>query len=114
MTCRQRGWLGERPTMLCSGGVRVYEWEPTVMHAKTFVVDGVWSTIGTINFDNRSLALNEEATLMILDVDVGRQLEEVFLDDVAHAVPITLEHFSRRPWIQRLAEKSTFFVRRLL
>ena len=84
------------------------------MHAKTFVIDGVWSTIGSINFDNRSLALNEEATLMILDPDAGHQLETIFLDDMAHAVPITLEHFSRRSWIQRLAEKSTFFVRRLL
>ena len=99
---------------LLRAGVRIYEWEPTVMHAKTFVIDGVWSTIGTINFDNRSLALNEEATLMILDPDVGHQLETIFLDDMAHAVPITLEHFSRRSWIQRLAEKSTFFVRRLL
>ena len=84
------------------------------MHAKTFVIDGVWSTIGTINFDNRSLALNEETTLMILDPDVGRRLETIFLDDLAHAVPITLEHFRQRPSIERLAEKSTFFVRRLL
>jgi hypothetical protein len=51
---------------------------------------------------------------MILDPGVGRRLEDIFLDDVAHAVPITLEHFSQRSWIERFAEKSTFFVRRLL
>src|SRR5690606_14305492 len=44
---------------LLAAGVRIYEWTPSTLHAKTFVVDGLWSTIGTMNFDNRSLALNE-------------------------------------------------------
>ncbi len=100
--------------VLLSAGVRIYEWEPTVMHAKTFVIDGLWSTIGTINFDNRSLALNEETTLMILDPEVGRQMDDIFLDDLTHTQPITAERFSRRSWLQRLAEKSTFVIRRLL
>ena len=50
---------------LLASGVRVYEWRPTTLHAKTFVIDGEWATIGSMNFDNRSLALNDEATLMV-------------------------------------------------
>ena len=52
---------------LLAAGVRVYEWQPSTLHAKTFVVDGEWSTVGSMNFDNRSMALNDEATLMVLD-----------------------------------------------
>ena len=52
---------------LLGSGVRVYEWQPTTLHAKTFVVDGAWFTVGSMNFDNRSMALNDEATLMVLD-----------------------------------------------
>jgi cardiolipin synthase A/B len=48
---------------LLTAGVRVYEWQPSTLHAKTFVVESEWATIGSMNFDNRSLALNDEATL---------------------------------------------------
>lgn len=57
--------------MLLEAGVRVYEWQPSTLHAKTFVIDGEWFTIGSMNFDNRSMALNDEATLMVLDRTVG-------------------------------------------
>src|SRR3954467_13408491 len=52
---------------LLSGGVKVYEYKPTMMHAKTMVVDGIWSEIGSMNFDNRSLAFNNESLLLVLD-----------------------------------------------
>ncbi len=52
---------------LIEGGVRIYEYQPTMMHAKTFVVDGVWSTVGSLNFDNRSLVFNNESNLVALD-----------------------------------------------
>jgi cardiolipin synthase A/B len=63
----------------------VYEYQETTLHAKTFVVDGQWVSIGTMNFDNRSLALNDESTLMVLDSAAGRQMEAVFLDDPGYA-----------------------------
>lgn len=47
---------------LLEAGVRIYEWQPTTLHVKTFVVDGIWATIGSMNFDNRSLTLNDEST----------------------------------------------------
>jgi cardiolipin synthase len=99
---------------LLDAGVRIYEWLPTVLHSKTFVVDGVWSTIGSKNFDNRSLALNDEASLMILDERIGRQMEEIFYADLRHAEEIRLPHFRRRGYFERLAEDTCSGVARLL
>jgi cardiolipin synthase len=84
--------------------VRIYEYQPTTLHAKTFVVDGRWVSIGSMNFDNRSLALNDEASLMVLDSAVGQRMEAVFLEDLRYARPIDLESFRRRSWVDRLAE----------
>ncbi len=67
---------------LLDAGVRIYEWQPTALHAKTFVVDGVWSTVGSMNFDNRSMALNDESTLMMLDRALGEEMNALFLDDL--------------------------------
>ena len=100
--------------LLLAAGVRIYEWQPTTLHAKTFVVDGEWSTIGSMNFDNRSLALNDEATLMVLDREVGGRMEEIFLDDLRYADEITLTHFGRRSWTERLAERVAHLIARLL
>jgi cardiolipin synthase len=99
---------------LLSAGVRVYEWLPTTLHAKTFVIDGEWSTIGSINFDNRSLALNDEATLMVLDPSVAAQMNRIFADDLRHAQEITRASFRRRSWLERLAERGANMVTRLL
>ena len=89
---------------LLGAGARVYEYRETTLHAKTFVVDGGWVSIGTMNFDNRSLALNDESTLMVLDSAAGRRMEEVFLADLRHAVEIDLAEFRRRPRLARVAE----------
>jgi cardiolipin synthase len=99
---------------LLAAGVRVFEWQPTTLHAKTFVADGLWSTIGSMNFDNRSMALNDEATLMILDPGVGRQMDEIFLDDLRHAGEISLTAFQQRSWWARLREGAAGLVMRLL
>jgi phosphatidylserine/phosphatidylglycerophosphate/cardiolipin synthase-like enzyme len=58
--------------------LHIWEYQSTTLHAKTFVVDGLWSSIGTMNFDNRSLALNDEATLMVRDSTFGRRMEQLF------------------------------------
>jgi cardiolipin synthase A/B len=99
---------------LLEAGVRLYEWQPTVLHAKTFVIDGRWSTVGSMNFDNRSLALNDEATLMILDDAVGQRMDEVFLEDLRHSQEMTLEQFRQRPWMHRLGEFGAGLLTRLL
>jgi cardiolipin synthase len=99
---------------LLAAGVRVYEWQPTTLHAKTFVADGEWFTIGSMNFDNRSMALNDEATLMVLDRTGGQQMDRIFLDDLRHAEEITLDTFRTRSWLERLAEWGANSLTRLL
>ena len=99
---------------LLRSGVRVYEWQPTTLHAKTFVVDGEWFTVGSMNFDNRSMALNDEATLMVLDRALGGEMNRVFLDDLRQSHEIGIEAFRARPWLQRLAERGANWLTRLL
>lgn len=99
---------------LLAAGVRIYEWQPTTLHAKTFVVDGEWSTIGSMNFDNRSMALNDESTLMVLDPTVGAEMDRVFLKDLQHAREITADAFGQRSWLQRVLELGANGITRLL
>ena len=68
---------------LLAAGVRMYEYQPTTMRAKTFVVDGLWSAITTMNFDNRSLAYNNEVALLPRDAGLGATLDSLFLEDLA-------------------------------
>jgi cardiolipin synthase len=99
---------------LLRAGVKVYEYQPSTLHAKTFVADGIWVCVGTMNFDNRSLALNDESTLMILDTDVGKRMEAVFFDDLEHSKQIDLETFERRPKYEHVLEMGANFITRLL
>jgi cardiolipin synthase len=99
---------------LLAAGVRIYEYEPTTLHAKTFVVDGVWSTVGTMNFDNRSLALNDEATMMVLDPTFGQKMEAMFRDDLKQAIPVDREKFRRRPIFEHVKEWAANQITRLL
>ena len=99
---------------LLAAGVRVYEWQPGTLHAKTFVVDAEWSTVGSMNFDNRSMALNDEATLMVLDREVGGRMDAIFRDDLQHAEEITIDAFRQRSWLQRIAEWGAGAFTRLL
>ena len=99
---------------LLAAGVRIYEWQPSTLHAKTFVVDGLWSSIGTMNFDNRSLALNDEVTLMVLDRDAGQRMDSLFLDDLRHSTEITAAQFRLRPWSERVGEWGANLITRIL
>ncbi len=99
---------------LLRGGVRIYEYLPTMMHAKTFVVDGLWSSIGTANFDNRSLALNDESNLVALDSTVGAAMIAMFEDDLRRSREITLDHHLARPWKERVFEFGANLLSRLL
>ena len=76
---------------LLKAGVKIYEYEPAMMHAKTFVADGCWATVGTLNFDNRSMKLNDEVALIVRDEGVAEELERIFHSDLEHAREITLD-----------------------
>jgi cardiolipin synthase len=99
---------------LLGAGVRVYEYQPSTLHAKTFVVDGRWSSVGTMNFDNRSLALNDECTLMVLDSSFGSQMEDIFHADLERSAEINLEEFRKRPPLDRVAEWGANLITSLL
>ncbi len=89
---------------LLRGGVRFYEYKPALLHAKTIVIDGVWSTVGSTNLDNRSFALNEELNVVTYDRAVAARLEAIFNEDVAHAEPVTYERWKDRGLKARLVE----------
>jgi cardiolipin synthase len=99
---------------LMSAGVRVYEYQPSTLHSKTFVADGVWASVGSMNFDNRSLALNDEAALMVLDASFGERMDAVFFEDLHFAKEVDLAAFRRRPRIVHLAEWGANFITPLL
>jgi cardiolipin synthase len=103
-----------RYEQLLASGVRIWEWQPTTLHSKTFVVDGLWSSIGTMNFDNRSLMLNEEVTLMVLDKDFGQRMDSIFTADLEHSIEITAGEFARRPWLDRVGEWAASLLTRVL
>jgi cardiolipin synthase len=99
---------------LLSGGVRVYEYQPSMMHAKTMVADGIWGTIGSMNFDNRSLAFNDETNLVVWDRDFGAVMDSTYHNDLRHAREIKLSEFTDRPWTARLVELGASVFSRLL
>jgi len=99
---------------LLSEGVRIYEYQPTMMHAKTMVVDGLFSAIGSMNFDNRSLAFNNESQMLSLDSGVGQKMDSVFMDDIKSSSEIKLDTFRQRPWTGKVLEWGAQKLRRLL
>jgi len=99
---------------LLAGGVKIYEYQPTMMHAKSMVVDGMWSSIGSMNFDNRSLSFNDESVLVVLDRNVGAQMDSVFMDDLKWSKEIILEEFKKRPLSGKILEWGAQKLRRVL
>ena len=99
---------------LLAAGVKIYEYEPTTLHAKTFVVDGVWSSVGTMNFDNRSLALNDEVTLMVLDHGFAQQMETLFRNDLERATAVDPAVFNRRSVLEHVKEWGANQITRVL
>jgi cardiolipin synthase len=99
---------------LLAGGVRIFEYQPSMMHAKTIAADGIWSILGTMNFDNRSFALNDESVLMVHDAGIAAKLERVYTDDLTRSHEITLDAWRSRPWHHRLYERVATLFSRLL
>ena len=99
---------------LLDAGVRVYEYQPVMMHAKSIVADGLWGGVGTMNFDNRSLVFNDESMLVALDRRYGMQLDSIFFEDIKYAKEIKLAEFRRRPWREKVMEKGAVLLSRVL
>jgi len=99
--------------MLLSG-IQIFEYMASLMHAKTIVVDGVWATIGSTNFDNRSFALNEELNLTVYNRNLAHRLEELFQEDLKYSQRITYEAWRARGWKERFFELFAFPIKELL
>lgn len=89
---------------LLAGGVKIHQLQVAVLHAKTAVIDGNWSTIGSANIDRRSFIHNYELNVIILDPAFGQQMESAFSEDLKDSKEVTKEEWSRRPFSDRIKE----------
>lgn len=96
---------------LLEGGVNIYEFNPSLLHQKIVVVDGEWTHVGSTNFDARSLALNEEAGVGLLDSTVAEQLIAAFDDDMRRSDKIELDKWRKRLWFYRVFDEVAYLLR---
>lgn len=89
---------------LLEAGVKIFELQVAVLHAKTAVIDGAWSTIGSANIDRRSFLHNYELNVAVLDPAFGQAMESAFNEDLRDSKPVTLEQWEHRPWMDRIRE----------
>jgi cardiolipin synthase len=99
---------------LLRNGIKVYEYQPTMLHTKSIVADGVWGSIGSMNFDNRSMAFNNESNLVVMDSTFGAEMNAQFLDDLRYSKEITLAEFERRSAWSKMLEAGATLLSRLL
>jgi cardiolipin synthase len=96
---------------LLEAGVEIYEYNRTMLHQKTMVVDGAWITIGTTNFDNRSFALHEESNVCTYDTRLAERLEQIFFQDLEACDQITLESWKRRGIVTKIRGAAALFLK---
>jgi cardiolipin synthase A/B len=96
---------------LLSNGVEIYEYSPTMLHCKLLIFDHFMVSVGSTNFDMRSLELNDEASLNIYDDSFARQMTSVLDHDLELATRFTLEDWNNRAWTQKLAERVLIPIR---
>jgi len=89
---------------LLEAGAQIFEYQPAMIHAKILIIDGVWSVVGSTNFDNRSFGLNDEVNLAVFDESFAVRLAEDFARDIANSREITYQQWAHRPWLQRAPE----------
>jgi cardiolipin synthase A/B len=92
-------------TRLLRAGVEIHERHGAVMHAKTAVIDGVWTTIGSSNLDWRSFVHNDEVNAVVLSADFATRMDAMFAADVAESEQILLAEWQRRSWWLRIKER---------
>jgi cardiolipin synthase len=94
-------------TRLLEAGVKIYELKDALLHAKSVVIDGAVSIVGSANLDMRSFLHNDEVNAIVISRDTARRMEQVFLRDQQAARPVELDRWQRRSVWQRMKE---FFV----
>jgi cardiolipin synthase len=99
---------------LLASSVRIFEYDTCLLHQKVMVIDGVWSAIGSTNFDDRSFETNDEITLSIRDDAFAAKLEEIFEHDCERCTELTLETWRKRGLLHRLQDRALYAFNELL
>ena len=89
---------------LLAAGAEIYEYQPTMYHVKAMIVDGLWVSVGSTNFDNRSFSINDEANLNVYDAAFAQRQIEIFRRDLEQSRRITLEEWQNRSWPDKLLD----------
>ncbi|HUS24173.1 MAG TPA: phospholipase D-like domain-containing protein [Candidatus Binatia bacterium] len=96
---------------LLEAGVHIFEYHGPVLHAKTAVIDGVWSTVGSSNLDYRSFIHNDEANAIVLGEDFAADMERTFRDDLQRSQEIDPAAWKDRPLLDRIKQQATVLLK---
>lgn len=96
---------------LLEADVQIFEYQPTMLHSKVMVVDDLWVSVGSTNFDNRSFRLNDEANLNVFDREFALKQNAIFAEDLKRARPISHAEWLQRPWTEKLMEHASALFR---
>jgi cardiolipin synthase len=99
---------------LLEAGARFYEYQPARFHCKYLLVDDCWASVGSANLDNRSLSLNEEANLNVLDKEWVQTHSRIFDEDKSHSREVTLRDWHQRPAVEKVRGNMAMFLRQQL
>jgi cardiolipin synthase len=95
---------------LLKAGAQIFEYQPTMYHVKMMIVDGIWVTVGSTNFDPRSFAINDEANLDIYNETFARSQAEIFERDLKQSRLITLREWQERPWQEKALDSAASLI----
>lgn len=90
---------------LLKAGVKIYAYQPTMIHTKLLIVDGLWVSVGSANLDNRSFHLNDETNLNVYDRSFAAEQEQIFRADLANSKRVTYEEWQQRPLKEKFVER---------
>jgi cardiolipin synthase A/B len=93
---------------LLKGGVKLFDYQKTLLHQKVLVVDGLWASVGSTNFDDRSFEINDEVSLVVHDERIARELEETFERDLKDSKQVDLEAWKKRPAMHKARDLMWF------
>jgi cardiolipin synthase len=89
---------------LLQAGARIYEYEPSMNHTKSLIIDGLWAVVGSTNMDSRSFGLNDEVNVALVDPEIARRLEQDFQRDLARSTEVNYEKWKGRKTRERIQE----------
>jgi cardiolipin synthase len=95
-------------------GVRLFEYPKTLLHQKLMTIDGIWCSVGSSNFDDRSFETNDEITLGILDESLAARFDEIFEKYAAEANEVRLESWKQRGWRHRALDQAMYLFNEVL